>query len=261
MNQLVAERIDPRGAFGFYAARGWPLLVCRPSGKEPVTLHGVKDATSDPNVIAGWLRRWPEGNLAVACGAPGPQVLDIDNPEAVPADLRERLRSAPRVATARGWHLYFAGTDERTVALDYGELRGRGSYVLVPPSIHPSGREYVWLLEPRGPLPPVPRIVADKRQSAGRGAHDAPALLIPHGQRHPYLTDLAVRLLRAGITEHRRIAAHLRCEFELSCEAAPAPTSGYFDALADWAVRTHIAERERDIAQLAQMIAARRERL
>src|SRR5262249_22784435 len=71
-----------------YAAAGWPVFPTRPNAeicpvpercpcKAPVTPNGFKDAT-DPAQIRGWWRRWPDANAAVATGAPGPDVLDID---------------------------------------------------------------------------------------------------------------------------------------------------------------------------------------
>lgn len=213
-------------------------------GKEPLSAHAVKDATCDPALIARWWRRWPHANVAVACGAPGPQVLDVDDLDAGRSVLA-RVPEAPTVASARGRHLYFAGQDRGTVVLGYGELRGRGSYVVCPPSVHPSGKEYVWLLAPRGALPAVPEFLARDNQTAGCGKHQAPAELVPHGQRHPYLRDFAIRLLRAGVADVNRIEAHLRLEFELSCEPKPDPAPSYFEALAKWAAHSHIAERER----------------
>ena len=233
-------------------ARAWPVCVCRPGAKEPLTPHGVKDATCDPQLIRRWFDRWPDANLAVACGSPGPQVLDVDDLGALDSRrMRPDLDTAPSVATARGRHFYFAGTDAGTVVLDYGELRGSGSYVLAPPSIHPSGREYVWLTAPTRPLAPVPGSLAKITNRAGCGDHDAPVARVPHGQRHPYLTSFAVHLLRAGITDWRRIAAHLQCEFELSCEPLPPPRPGEFDDLAKWATRTLLADRERGRAEFA----------
>jgi hypothetical protein len=73
-----------------YAATGWPVFPCRPDAdpcpylpgkcecKAPVTLNGFKDATTGPALIRGWWRRWPDANVAIATGAPGPDVLDVD---------------------------------------------------------------------------------------------------------------------------------------------------------------------------------------
>jgi hypothetical protein len=138
-NALLEAALD-------YAARGWPVLPIRARSKAPATEHGVLDASTDPDVIRGWWTRWPEANVGIATGWPGPTVVDIDDMEAA-GDVVARLRAtgAPEVATPRGRHFYFAGTRGGTVNLGYGEIRGRGSYVLAPPSIHPSDRECAWL--------------------------------------------------------------------------------------------------------------------
>jgi hypothetical protein len=227
-----------------YARHGWPVLVTEPAGKLPLTRHGVKDATIDPHQIERWFARWPRANLAVATGAPGPQVLDIDDLDAAAGTLSQ-LSDVPCVATARGRHYWFAGVGERTITLGYGELRGRGSYVIAPPSIHETGTEYVWLLAPHGPLPAPPAI---RGTYAGTGTHHPPPKPIVAGEgRWPYLRDFAVRLVRAGVTDRGRIAAHLRTEFEVSCEPDPPASPGALDALAEWAARSQIADRERAV--------------
>jgi Bifunctional DNA primase/polymerase, N-terminal len=229
-----------------HAARGWRVLLCRPQGKEPLVRRGVHDATTDPQQLARWRRRWPNANTAIACGLPGPQVGDIDDVGRA-RHLIAALRRAgvPEVATARGPHFYFGGQRRGTIALDFGELRGTGSYVVAPPSIHPSGKEYTWLLEPRGLLPAVPAMVTGTATTAGCGDHRPPAELVPYRHRHPYLRDFCVRLLRAGITDQGDIAAHLRLEFDRRCVPQPPPKPGYFEAYALWATRTRIAARER----------------
>ena len=134
-----------------YVARGWPVLPLR--GKAPATAHGVHDATTDPELV----RRWFAGehvNVGIATGAPGPTVVDIDRPELAPALLAGL--DAPTVATRQGRHVYFASSDVRSMRLPYGDLRGPGCYVCAPPSIHPSGKVYVWTWEPNGRLPIMP---------------------------------------------------------------------------------------------------------
>jgi hypothetical protein len=236
----------PLDAALFYAGRlGWPVGPAQPQGKAPLTRHGVKDFTTDAQLLIRWWRRWPDANVAVGCGLPGPTVLDID--DLGRAGEVARL-DAPTVATANGRHLYFAGQARGTVVLDYGELRGTGSYVVCPPSVHPSGKAYVWLAEPNGPLPQVPGGIAGRAVTAGRGEHRPPAELVPFRRRHPYMRDFTVRLLRAGVTDPGDIAAHLRLEFERRCVPNPPPAAGYFDELARWGARTRIAQRERSSA-------------
>jgi hypothetical protein len=62
-----------------YAARGWPVFPCQAGQKTPATAHGHLDATTDPEQITAWFTRHPQWNVAIATGAPGPDVLDVDD--------------------------------------------------------------------------------------------------------------------------------------------------------------------------------------
>jgi hypothetical protein len=235
--------------FEYLLVRKWPVLPILPGEKKPhgkLVPNGVKGASADRDVIGQWIEACPEANWAVACGHPGPQVLDIDHKGKVPGSLLSIFRSSPRVRTARGGHVYFKGTADGTKVLAFGELRGAGSYVLIPPSVHPSGALYRWVTEPRGKLHEVPRALegTEKASGSGRGEQIAPTSRVPEGKRHYYLTDFAVRLLRGGLIDEHLIAWHLRCEFERACISFPSPQPGYFDGIARWAVQSRIAERE-----------------
>ena len=104
-----------------YAAAGWPVFPCKPDQKAPDTAHGFKDATTDPAVIRRWWRPWPDRNVAIATGAPGPDVLDVDvKPDGSGFPAFNRLKRAGVLAGARalvrtpsgGLHAYFAGTGQ-----------------------------------------------------------------------------------------------------------------------------------------------------
>ena len=44
-----------------YAEAGWHVHPLRPKAKQPLTPHGVKDATDNPALVEEWWRRWPTG--------------------------------------------------------------------------------------------------------------------------------------------------------------------------------------------------------
>ena len=130
-----------------YAKAGWRVFPCIPGEKVPATSHGVKDATSDLRQIRAWWERNPDRNVAIACGYPGPDVLDVDRkPDGTsgfPA-LRE-LRQAGLITSPRalirtpneGAHLYFAptpGAGNGSVPSRGIDHRGEGGYVVAPPS-------------------------------------------------------------------------------------------------------------------------------
>ena len=106
------------------AEHGWPVFPCQPGRKTPATRHGYLDATTDPAQISEWFARHPDRNLAVATGAPGPDVLDIDyrGPAGSGFPALARLRAAGLLdgaaASVRtpsgGLHVYFAGSSQRS---------------------------------------------------------------------------------------------------------------------------------------------------
>jgi hypothetical protein len=129
-----------------YAERGWPVFPCRPGRKSPATPHAYLDATTDPSRITAWFARHPELNLAVATGAPGPDVLDIDQRgeagNGFPALARLSAAgllgaSAGTVRTpGGGLHLYFPGSAQRCghLAARHIDFLSNGGYALAPPS-------------------------------------------------------------------------------------------------------------------------------
>jgi hypothetical protein len=129
-----------------YARRGWPVFPCRPGQKVPATRHGYKDATTDEQQITGWFSRNPGRNVAIATGAPGPDVLDIDVHGAAGngyaalgrlqcAGLLEDAYAYVRTPSG-GLHIYFTGTDQRNghLTAHHVDFRSAGGYVLAPPS-------------------------------------------------------------------------------------------------------------------------------
>ena len=163
-----------------FAARGWPVLPCLPGQKIPATAHGYRDATTDERQITVWFASHPDWNLAIATGAPGPDVLDIDDhgPAGNGYPAFRRLKDAGLLDGAAayvrtpsgGLHAYFTGSLQRNGHLPghHLDFRSAGGYVLTPPS-RIDGQPY--------------RLIG---QSGGRGGLDWAAvtrLLQP--ERHP----------------------------------------------------------------------------
>jgi hypothetical protein len=145
-----------------YAARGWPVFPCKPGLKAPNTAHGFQDATTEAAAIRAWWTRHPQDNVAIATGAPGPDVLDVD----VTAEGNgwagfNRLKRAGMLTGAQvlvrtprgGLHAYYTGTAQPcgslTRAGHFIDFKASGGYVLAPPS-QVNGKPYE-LLDQREP--------------------------------------------------------------------------------------------------------------
>jgi len=152
-------------------ARGWYVFPCKPKEKTPLVRSGFKDASLSSEQIKMWWTMWPNANVAIATGASGLCVVDIDHGLADDIRLSEldlllHRKGLPpatyAVRTGRrpefGVQLYYAGRDLKSTGWNDGEIRGdircSTGYVMAAGSVHPSGATYdvLWDL----PIAPVP---------------------------------------------------------------------------------------------------------
>lgn len=145
-------------ALGYAAARR-AVLALIPRSKEPAIARGFYSATTNPETIRRYWRV-PDRNVGIATGVPSRAwVADIDGDEGS-ASLRALEAQYGKLpvtwisSTGRGRHLWFRYTGP--VPSSAGriapniDVRGDNGYVVVPPSIHPGGRAYAWLVPPEG---------------------------------------------------------------------------------------------------------------
>ena len=145
-----------------YATRGFSVFPCVPRGKVPATPHGCRDATKDLAQITTWWCADPSYNVAAATGTVSKVfVLDVDGLDAASLrKLEDRYGTLPETVasiTPRGSHLFFKSENgavrNSASAIARGlDIRGDGGYVVLPPSIHPSGRPYVWSVDSADPF-------------------------------------------------------------------------------------------------------------
>ena len=188
------------------------IFPCRPRRKEPLTEHGLRDATTDPQVISKWWSHWPDANVAVALS--NLVVLDVDGAEGEDTlgrlirdhgALPETLESK----TGRGRQIFFRieGVQIHNSAGKLGpglDIRGAGGYVVLPPSIHPNGQVYAWMRKTRPALLPdwlVSLLVEESPLTDEVGG------TIPRGQRNSTLTSIAGSMRRRGVAVDAIIAA------------------------------------------------------
>jgi hypothetical protein len=173
---------SPLDAALSYAQRGWAVFPCHEPAmggcscrrndcsspaKHPRTLHGLRDASTDPEVVSRWWRRWPDANIGVRTGGEsGLIVLDVDPDHGglnTLVELERRHDQLPpslTVRTGAGRHYWFRHPG-RPVPNSAGrigpgiDIRGDGGYVIAPPSRHLNGRRYHWASEQ--PLAPAPQ--------------------------------------------------------------------------------------------------------
>jgi hypothetical protein len=147
----VLDGVDLRAAAIEYALGGW--LAFPVNGKLPLTARGFRDATCDPVVIERMFADDRVTGIGIACGEAGLLVVDVDGFDAQGrwADVAACHGGHEPTLIAEtgkpgGRHVYFHGNGPSSAGrLGPGiDTRGRGGYVIVPPSVHPSGVRYCW---------------------------------------------------------------------------------------------------------------------
>jgi hypothetical protein len=227
-----------------YAERCWPVFPlhsvsdgrctcskanCSSPGKHPRTEHGFREASTEAALITRWWATWPDANVGIAMGGPARlAALDIDGP-AGEASLQELVRQHGELPatlesrTGNGRHLLFAFPEGLTIGPSVGKLgdgidiRGQGSYIVAPPSLHARGRLYQWECErPIACWPEWLTRILDTPRPRSHSEDDDEGK-IPEGRRNDALTSLAGKLRWSGLKQPEMLAAldvvnKLRCE-------------------------------------------------
>ena len=185
----------------------------------------------------------PHANLAIATGAPGPDVLDVDHhgPAGNGYSALMRLKRADLLDAAgtivrtphSGLHVYFSGSSQASGRLPRHHLdfKSAGGYVLAPPS-QVDGKPY--------------RLVRQAVPSGGLDWAAVTGLLEPQ-------PDRPARPVLAASGDVGRLAAWVeRLEegnrnaglFWAACRAVESGQPGWLDEIAAAAARTGLTERE-----------------
>ncbi len=196
--------------------------------------------------IRAWWTRWPDANIGVPTGTPSKlMVVDIDprnggneSFEALIAKHGPLPRTAEQFTGGGGRHIVFRHPGVKLAReLAPGiDLKAEGGYIIAAPSIHESGKRYVWdgmqgeaaLLSPAN----VPdwlleratvgsgvlrsRTVREKAHASAGGAWNA-------GERNTKLASVAGALRKSGVSV-RGMKAALHEENRLRC-SPPLDTS------------------------------------
>jgi hypothetical protein len=227
------------------AGRGLHVFPCLPRRKEPATPHGCKDATVDTDVIHQWWDMQPAYNVAIATGIISKMfAVDVDGFDAE-CELRKlesecgELPPTVESITARGRHLLFQHPggiipNSASKIAPGIDTRGDGGYVLAPPSVHPSGRAYVWSVDCAPTIAAAPAWLVEKI-AAPTNDHGTPLPtpptvwreLVEHGVVEGTRNHTVTRL--AGHLLHRRIDPYVALELLQAWNAArctpPLPAS------------------------------------
>ena len=137
-----------------YAHRGFRLVLLKPRSKIPLVKW--KDYQLSNEDFLCFLSQG--ANWAIRCDETF-HVLDFDDAETYERFVQGEgsvLKDAPTVRTGRGYHVWFKPKNlVNSFSIEGIEVKGLGSLVVVPPSIHSTGVEYDFERPLDGKLPEI----------------------------------------------------------------------------------------------------------
>ena len=144
--QLVNEYIDS----------GWSILPVKPDEKRPYMTNWLQYTRTRPGkqLVNNWFNNLSGAGVGLVTGKiSGVVVLDVENWCPTPVD--ELLKRYPTNMIARsgggGVHLFYSypqnvGRITNRVGIFEGaDLRADGGFLVLPPTLHPSGNRYEWI--------------------------------------------------------------------------------------------------------------------
>lgn len=146
-----------------YLKRGIAIIPLKQNGKRPATKHGLNDWTDNPEQINWWWTQAPTANVGGVMGlaSGGVFAIDLDVHEDAASGIKTleeweiahgKLPETWTQQTGSGGRQLFYRTSQPLKNSANSELgvdvRGDGGYVVLPPSMHPYGEPYEWLVSP-----------------------------------------------------------------------------------------------------------------
>lgn len=193
---------------------------CEPerAGKHPM-VKWREQATTLRKRIRRWWKRHPDAGIGGATGD-GLLVIDIDSKQGERDLKRWKLPRTTEVRTARGRHLYFMSpadvhlpnTDSKTTKarrLGRGiDTRGDGGFIVLPPSMHRSGKRYRLRLRDFAELPA--RVVARLQKKPRTKAMAMDVERTHSGEGCDQAFETMVQVLCNRIETARRSTRHMQ---------------------------------------------------
>src|SRR5262245_13578499 len=188
-----------------YRSLGLSVIRVGQDKKPLIEWKVFQDEPAHTDQIDEWWTTWPTANVGAVTGkVSGLVVLDADGPPGL-ASLKALGTPATTWVSRTGrpeggWQQFFrhpGTTIGNRAGLRPGlDVRADGGYVILPPSLHASGRRYEWLSSPEETeLAPIPEQLLDLLHSPAPGMPPGGDDVIPEGRRNDALYRIARGLL------------------------------------------------------------------
>lgn len=185
-----------------YHALGWSIIPVGQDKKPLISWKQYQQKQATPQEIEEWTLSFPNMNIGVVTGAiSGIVVIDIE----AGGDPTQFPETATSKTGGGGWHKFYKypnvpiSNSTRKLA-PLTDVRGDGGYVVLPPSVHASGKAYEWLSAPENGLAEIPqdllkRLTDNSTPQTESQTKTDNAGDVPQGERNDTATKYIGRIL------------------------------------------------------------------
>ena len=153
-----------------YIDSGWSVLPVKPDEKRPYMTNWLQYTKTKPpkDMVLNWFHTLSGAGVGVVTGRVSNMVV-LDVESYCPTPIEKLLEIYPTQMYSRtgsgGYHLFYqyptamARVSNRVKLMEGVDLRADGGFIVLPPTLHPSGNRYRWVK--RGPLGTFPKSLLD----------------------------------------------------------------------------------------------------
>lgn len=190
------------------------VVNCHSVGKHPRTEHGVHEASKNKSQIQEWWQKWPDANIGLASGEESNViVIDVDPRNKGNKSIKKLGKPATALVsrTGGGGRHYFINYSADPInpkPADGIDIQSDNRIVVLPPSLHGSGKKYEWITKPKTELlGELPTWALGSPRTNSKNKPDPRGEYIREGARNIKLTSMAGSLRRIGTAEPEIFAA------------------------------------------------------
>lgn len=141
-----------------YVDRGWSVLPVRPEEKRPFMTNWLQytHSRASKETITSWFTNLSDAGVGIVTGKVS-NIIVLDVESTCPYPIEDILKKYPTQLISRsgsgGYHLFYQyptnvpKVANRVRIFDGADLRADGGFIVLPPTIHSSGRRYEWVSE------------------------------------------------------------------------------------------------------------------
>lgn len=139
---------------------GWSIIPVSINKQPLVEWKKYQEIKPTREELVKWFEEYSDANIGVVTGRiSNIVVVDIDPRHGGSTKEFSRIITVKTKTGGNGEHFYFLyeGGIQNHAGIRPGiDIRGEGGFVVVPPSIHASGKQYEWLMSPHANTPIIP---------------------------------------------------------------------------------------------------------